>query len=162
MRRCLVLYVLTIGVGNSFRHGISKHHQRMLPDRRVAWLEKQRNLDELLDGSPETVAEPLSPEEERSLLEDLQVNGPSEMEKRMNLLGINNWTLAGFAVAFILFVLNSVLGTGWLGDYLGMNAVITEAPSAQSMSEDRAKQMETMSKGVVINYKDIQDRLKVH
>lgn len=160
---CLLIIGCCNFICNSFQnnHPFRHRSEHVVAERRTPLSGEYNNLDKLLEDSPGVVAEPLSPEEERRLIQDLKENGPTELEIRMNLLGINNATLAGFAVALVLFSLNNVLGTGWLGDYFGMNDVMIDAPS-HMMSVAQRKQMETMSKGVVINYKDIQDRLNVH
>jgi hypothetical protein len=45
--------------------------------------------------------------------------------QRLQVLGLTNpLTQFGFAVAFVLITLNTVLGTGWLGDLMGINQPI--------------------------------------
>ena len=116
-------------------------------------------INDLLDESQDTATERLSAEEEQKLAAQLQESAPSELQIRMNLLGINNVTLAGFAVAFVLFALNNILGTGWLGDYFGLNDTNHGEITSEGGSEERNNLKQAMSKDVVINYKDIQDRL---
>ena len=63
----------------------------------------------------------LSPEEKEQILSLLEREGPSELEKRLRMMGFTPFTYAGFALAAVLLSLNTLLGTGWLGDLLGMN-----------------------------------------
>ena len=58
------------------------------------------------------------PEEIRSAIEEIK---PSDIEVRLNLMGFNPLTYAGFLLAAILLFLNNVLGTGWAGDLLSKN-----------------------------------------
>ena len=51
----------------------------------------------------------------------IEREGPSELEKRLRMMGFTPFTYAGFALAAVLISLNTILGTGWLGDLLGMN-----------------------------------------
>lgn len=123
---------------------------------------KDTKLEELLDDTPNIMPKGLSPDEELDLLKDLQKNAPSEMQIRMNLLGINKFTVGGFMVAFVLLALNTVLGAGWLGDYFGLNEAKQGETYPAAINIEQAKVMETMRKGVIINYKDIENRLKAH
>lgn len=62
------------------------------------------------------------PEEDRAKIMSLAaLSGPNELQKRLQILGFTSWTYAGFFLALILISLNSLLGTGWLGNLLGMN-----------------------------------------
>ena len=58
------------------------------------------------------------PEKIRSTVKEMQ---PSDIEIRLNLMGFNALTFAGFLLAAILLFLNNVLGTGWAGDLLSRN-----------------------------------------
>lgn len=63
----------------------------------------------------------LSDEEKEQILSLLEREGPSELEKRLRMMGFTPFTYAGFALAAVILSLNTLLGTGWLGDLLGMN-----------------------------------------
>ena len=58
------------------------------------------------------------PEKIRTTVKEMQ---PSDIEIRLNLMGFNALTFAGFLLAAILLFLNNVLGTGWAGDLLSRN-----------------------------------------
>jgi hypothetical protein len=66
-------------------------------------------------------ANDLSAEEKEQILSLIEREGPSELEKRLRMMGFTPFTYAGFALAAVLISLNTILGTGWLGDLLGMN-----------------------------------------
>ena len=51
----------------------------------------------------------------------IKEGAPNEFEIRMQMMGITPLTKAGFALAGILITLNTILGSGWLGDIFGMN-----------------------------------------
>jgi len=40
-------------------------------------------------------------------------NGPSDFEMKMNIMGITPFTVIGFAIGFVIIILNSTLGNGW-------------------------------------------------
>lgn len=60
-------------------------------------------------------------EDEMMLNEALRKNAPSELQIRMNLMGFTPLTIAGFALAFVIIILNSVLGYGWASEVLGLD-----------------------------------------
>ena len=53
---------------------------------------------------------------------------PSDMEVRLNIMGFTPLTYIGFAVAFVLVFLNTVLGTGWASDLFDSNPSMTTTP----------------------------------
>jgi len=46
---------------------------------------------------------------------------PSELQMRMEIMGLSPWSIAGFALALTLFSLNQALGTGWASQKLGLD-----------------------------------------
>ena len=49
----------------------------------------------------------------------IRQGAPSEVEVRMQVMGVSSWTLAGFALAAAIIVLNNSLGAGWASQLLG-------------------------------------------
>lgn len=66
--------------------------------------------------------QPIPEDMKNAIAEKIQKGAPSDLEMRMEILGLNNpLTQAGFALAFVLITLNTVLGTGWAANLFGMN-----------------------------------------
>ena len=51
---------------------------------------------------------------------------PSDIDMKMEVMGFTPLTKAGFALAGVILVLNTVLGTGWASDIFFRNAEQTE------------------------------------
>lgn len=64
----------------------------------------------------------MDPEIEKKIIQTLQENMPSELEVRMNLMGINSFTIAGYCLAAFIMVMNYILGYGWAADLLGISS----------------------------------------
>ena len=80
------------------------------------------------------------PDEERKIISDLvQRAGPSELQKRLQILGFNPLTYAGFALAAVLITLNTLLGTGWLGDAIGINISVDNTPPLNIIEDNSLK-----------------------
>lgn len=77
----------------------------------------------------------LSVEEKEQILSVLERDGPSELEKRLRMMGFTPFTYAGFALAAVIISLNTLLGTGWLGDLLGMNEDATSSNIERTTEE---------------------------
>jgi len=76
------------------------------------------------------------PDDTRELIVKLiKLAGPSELEKRLQILGFTPITYAGFALAAVLISLNSILGAGWLGDKFGMNERIDLVPLSNNQDQ---------------------------
>jgi hypothetical protein len=59
-------------------------------------------------------------ETEEKVIQQLQENMPSDLEIRMKLMGLNSFTITGFALAFVIIFLNYTLGYGWAANLLGI------------------------------------------
>jgi hypothetical protein len=68
-------------------------------------------------------------------------NAPADWKIRLNLMGFNPLTIAGYALAAVLITCNTIFGAGWAGDVLGMNEVIvsdrTQVPQPRIGSNER-------------------------
>jgi hypothetical protein len=70
----------------------------------------------------EAIDQPIPTDVKDAIAEKIQMGAPSEFEMRLKILGLNNpLTQAGFALAFVLITLNTVLGNGWAANLLGMD-----------------------------------------
>lgn len=62
------------------------------------------------------------PPEVRQRIEDVvRANSPDDLTVRMQMLGFTPFTLAGFALAGVILLLNNVLGYGWASELLGFS-----------------------------------------
>jgi hypothetical protein len=59
------------------------------------------------------------PEDVRNSIQNEQ---PSDIDVRMSLMGVTPFTAAGFGLAFTVFILNNMLGTGWASNLLMKNS----------------------------------------
>lgn len=68
-------------------------------------------------------------------------NAPADWKIRLNLMGFNPLTIAGYALAAVLITCNTIFGAGWAGDVLGMNEVVvsdrTQIPQPRIGSNER-------------------------
>ena len=67
----------------------------------------------------------------------MQENGPSELEVRMNLLGLTPWTVTGFVLAGVIIALNNVLGYGWASELLGLDPTVPLQIQIQAEGGDK-------------------------
>lgn len=90
--------------------------------------------------------------------EKISMNAPSGNEARLQILGLNNpITQAGFALAFLLITLNTVLGTGWLGRLLG----VSEDSSFVVVDERKQRMMESNDDDSLrFDYQEFQNRAR--
>lgn len=94
-------------------------------------------FDQIKDLDPEDV-----PQEMQDAIRDkIAENAPADWKIRLNLMGFNPVTIAGFMLAAVLITCNSVFGAGWAGDLLGMNEVVisdrTQVPLPRMGSNER-------------------------
>ena len=69
-------------------------------------------VNKLLEGTEFEYAD-LDDVTKSEILANLSNNKPTDLEIRMNIMGINSWTIAGYCLAGIIILLNSTLGYGW-------------------------------------------------
>jgi hypothetical protein len=79
-------------------------------------------FDQIKDMNPEDVPEDIS----NAINERITKDAPADWKIRLRLMGFNPITIAGYALAAVILTCNTVFGTGWAGDLLGMNEVIVE------------------------------------
>lgn len=77
---------------------------------------EQDKMNQLLENNTEK-----SSDIPQYVIDEVEGNRPSELEVRMQLMGITPLTIAGFGVAAIMITLNTILGSGWLADLLGID-----------------------------------------
>lgn len=86
----------------------------------------------------EKMEEPVEDPERRKIIDSrIKENGLTDFEVRMKILGINGFTLLGFAVAFVVLALNNILGYGWMAKALGR--IQDETPKYQYESKNLFK-----------------------
>ena len=78
----------------------------------------------LSDEPPVKEEKELSGEDMDKIERDIRDNAPSELEVRLNLLGVTPWTVAGFILAGVIITLNNVLGYGWASELLGLDSTV--------------------------------------
>eukprot|EP01041_Mallomonas_annulata_P006436 gene6436-13008_t len=81
-------------------------------------LPPENDIESLFSNNEEDVTD----EMKREILNQVEENRPSDFEVRMRLMGFTPLTVFGYAIAIIVICLNSLLGSGWLADLLGMNS----------------------------------------
>ena len=91
-----------------------------LCDKKEESKEKTKELEKLFEKVIDMGPGNMTKEMENELISKMEEFGPSELEIRMQIMGLNSWTLSGLAFACVLLLLNSILGSGWAGDLLGL------------------------------------------
>lgn len=100
-------------------------------------------------------------DEDREIYNEMQANAPSDFQIRLALMGFTPLTIAGFAVAAVLILLNNILGYGWAADVFSGNAPNRNPPieadtqrtsvyNAQNFDEIR-----DLKKDSIVNYDQI-------
>lgn len=94
-------------------------------------------FDQIKDMDPEAV-----PQEMQDAIRDkISQNAPADWKIRLNLMGFNPLTIAGYILAAVIITCNNVFGAGWAGDALGMNDVVisdrTQIPQSRMSSNER-------------------------
>ena len=84
-------------------------------------LSKTRLRVDDMDSGGESAEREMDLDDEIMLNEVLRENAPSELQVRMNLMGVTPLTIAGFALAFVIIILNNALGYGWASELLGLD-----------------------------------------
>ena len=104
-------------LGHNYNNRLYGRHEKIVidPEDEISEVDNQQLLH--IDDD----ANDLSVEEKEQILSLLEREGPSDLEKRLRMMGFTPFTYAGFALAAVLISLNTILGTGWLGDIFGMN-----------------------------------------
>mmetsp|Transcript_22348 Transcript_22348/g.22535 ORF Transcript_22348/g.22535 Transcript_22348/m.22535 type:complete len:187 (-) Transcript_22348:217-777(-) len=73
----------------------------------------------------------MSPEEQEHILRQVDENKPSDIDIRMRLMGFTPLTISGYILAFLIIILNSLFGSGWLADLLGLNMDLNPASNTR-------------------------------
>ena len=94
-------------------------------------------FDQIKDMDPEAVPQ----EMQDAIRNKISENAPADWKIRLNLMGFNPLTIAGYILAAVIITCNNVFGAGWAGDALGMNEVIisdrTQIPQSRMSSNER-------------------------
>ena len=77
-------------------------------------------FDSIKDLDPEDVPEDI----QNAIQSKIAENAPADWKIRLNMMGFNPLTIAGYLLAAVIITCNNVFGAGWAGDMLGMNEVI--------------------------------------
>lgn len=77
-------------------------------------------FDQIKDMNPEDVPSEISD----AIKQRIEKDAPADWKIRLNLMGFNPITIAGYALAAVIITCNTVFGTGWAGDLLGINETI--------------------------------------
>jgi hypothetical protein len=131
-RTILVSLVFLLVAPNAHSFAFSSPRQGRLLRSRGGFLQGASPSDELPSGQR---AGP-SPELRRQIEEEITRNAPSELEMRLEVLGVTVWTKAGFALAFGILALNVVLGGGWASDLFGLSDDFSTAPAPIVLFDD--------------------------
>lgn len=94
-----------------------------------------------------------------AIAERIRAEGPSDLEMRMNILGITPLTIAGFGLAAVILTLNAVLGGGWAANLLHLDTsdgamTVERSDSATS----RLRRVERMD--ITLSDEEIRGRIK--
>lgn len=147
----LVIFVILVGTsGYQFPRSLGLHskHARgtSIVRERCAIFASEPSMDgpdleslfeQIKDLDPEDV-----PQEMQDAIRDkIAENAPADWKIRLNLMGFNPLTIAGYMLAAVLITCNSVFGAGWAGDLLGMNEVVisdrTQVPQPRMGSNEK-------------------------
>ena len=159
MRSTCILVLLALGVANSFRPSVRSSSASRATSRcftplpivsSVAYRsftpsmmngpggdDLESLFDQIKDLDPEDVPEDI----QNAIRDRISENAPSDWKIRLNLMGFNPLTIAGYLLAAVILTCNNVLGAGWAGEMLGMNEVVvsdrTMVPQPRIGSNER-------------------------
>ena len=91
-------------------------------------------LEKLFDSIKDIDPSDVSPDVREAILNKIEESKPSELEIRMNILGFTPLTVVGFGIAAVMISLNTVLGSGWAADLLGIQTGPTITVDSNSNS----------------------------
>jgi hypothetical protein len=99
------------------------------------------DLEDLFSQIKDMEPEDVPVEMQDAIRDKIAENAPADWKIRLNLMGFNPLTIAGYALAAVLIACNTIFGAGWAGDMLGMNEVIvsdrTQVPQPRIGSNER-------------------------
>jgi hypothetical protein len=99
------------------------------------------DLEDLFSQIKDMEPEEVPTEMQDAIRNKIAENAPADWKIRLNLMGFNPLTIAGYALAAVLITCNTIFGAGWAGDVLGMNEVIvsdrTQVPQPRIGSNER-------------------------
>lgn len=78
-------------------------------------------FNQIKDMDPEDVPEDM----QIAIRDKISQNAPADWKIRLNIMGFNPVTIAGYILAAVLITCNNVFGAGWAGDIFGMNETVT-------------------------------------
>lgn len=113
------------------------------------------NLDSLLDKLKGLSMDEMSTDTRSRIESEIRENSPSDIQIRLGLMGFTPLTYAGYFLAAAIIFLNNILGNGWAGDMIGLNAGGMEM-SRDDESEGRMKEFQG---DTIVDYEDIDKRL---
>ena len=163
----LVLFCTTVEVGFSF---VSNRIYRHYPSTifRVYGIPNAMDpeLRRLLDSIKGLEVEDIPPEVLKQIEAKALQYAPNDFQVRMQIMGVTPLTVAGFALAGVLLILNYALGNGWAGGLLGIDggeyervrAITSGNPIKQT--PEQLEKMRLLQGDNIINYADIEARLK--
>lgn len=82
------------------------------------------DLDELFDSIKDMDPEDVPEDIQNAIQSKIAENAPADWKIRLNMMGFNPLTIAGYLLAAVILTCNNVFGAGWAGDMLGMNETI--------------------------------------
>lgn len=95
-------------------------------------IETMDNLEALFDKVKDFNPDEVPIEIQDAILSKINENKPSDIEIRMQILGINPITKAGFLVACVMITLNTLFGSGWASELLGWNVESSNVQQIQN------------------------------
>jgi len=145
MLRYLIILILVGSVTSFYKYsGIARKFYRLnscsidsdednndKPNEKVDY--ESESLDRLFSRVEDIGTDKIPEELRNSINKKLVDYGPSEIEKKMNIMGITPFTLTGFLVGFIIIILNNTLGNGWATNLFYANKLedqITSTPES--------------------------------
>ena len=78
-------------------------------------------FNQIKDIDPEDVPEDI----QMAIRDKISQNAPADWKIRLNLMGFNPVTIAGYILAAVIITCNNIFGAGWAGDVFGMNEIVT-------------------------------------
>ena len=117
------------------------------------------SLDDLF-GRIKDIEPSAVPEDIRdAIAKRIKAEGPSDLEMRMNILGITPLTIAGFGLAAVILTLNAVLGGGWAADLLKMDPA-DSALTIERGDSAKARIRRAEQRTIDLSEEEIQDRIR--
>lgn len=134
---------------NAIKDEVNDEHISILEDL------NNDNLDSFLNKLKGLSMDEISTDTRSIIENEIRANSPSDTQIRLGLMGFTPLTYVGYLLAAVIIFFNNVLGNGWAGDMIGLNAGGMEI-SRDDESEGRMKEFQG---DTIVNYEDIDRRL---